>query len=77
MNNKQKEKINQINQEIQLSKTNSTPNILSSTIPQFKLKNSRDSILKLSKFNGFFNKKFNLRFIYLFLVFNLIFFYFF
>ena len=60
MNNKQKEKINQINQEIQLSKTNSTPNILSSTIPQFKLKNSRDSILKLSKFNGFFNKKFNL-----------------
>ena len=48
-------------EEKQLIKNNSTPNILSSTMPQFKIKNQNENhVMKLTNFQGFFNKKFNL-----------------
>ena len=61
MNKKKKENLKLNNfQEKQLLKTNSTPNIFSSTNSQFKVKSPKDITLKFTKFNGFFNKKFNL-----------------
>ena len=60
-----KTKLDNLNQnnpieEKQLIKNNSIPNLLSSTSPQFKIKNQNDLQMKLTNFQGFFNKKFNL-----------------
>ena len=49
------------NEENKITEDNSTKNILSKTISNFKIKDRNTDLLsRLTHFDGFYNKKFNL-----------------